>query len=149
MLPLFAWVPPKLQTRSIAGKVTSHKGHIQIQIGSSWGKVERINGEEVRCGILLNEQLRLSRYAGRTTDLASSSGYSEVDTQPSHRSVSPGATVWSATAARARSRLRSLCVKGAGSGCLRARPLCGDRSFCRLQVGMALMVNPTVYLTLR
>lgn len=32
----------------IAGKVTSHKGRIQIQIGSSWGKIERINGEEVR-----------------------------------------------------------------------------------------------------
>lgn len=30
-----------------AGKVTSYKGHIQVQIGSSWGKVERINGEEV------------------------------------------------------------------------------------------------------
>ena len=30
-----------------AGKVTSHRGHIQIQIGSSWGKVERVNGQEV------------------------------------------------------------------------------------------------------
>ena len=30
-----------------AGKVTSHRGHIQIQIGSSWGKVEHIKGQEI------------------------------------------------------------------------------------------------------
>ncbi|BDA42376.1 probable metal chaperone YciC at N-terminal half [Coccomyxa sp. Obi] len=37
----------KGKTYLVTGKVTSHKGRIQIQIGSSWGKVERINGEEV------------------------------------------------------------------------------------------------------
>ena len=30
-----------------AGEVTSHKGVMQIQIGSSWGKVEKVNGLEV------------------------------------------------------------------------------------------------------
>ncbi len=30
-----------------AGKVTSHDGHIQIQIGSSWGKISLINGQKV------------------------------------------------------------------------------------------------------
>ena len=30
------------------GKVTSHNGHVQIQIGSSWGKISLINGQTVR-----------------------------------------------------------------------------------------------------
>lgn len=30
------------------GKVSSYKGHMQIQIGSSWGSVVKVNGEEVR-----------------------------------------------------------------------------------------------------
>lgn len=32
---------------AFTGKVTSHDGHIQIQIGSSWGKVVLINGQQV------------------------------------------------------------------------------------------------------
>ncbi|KAK9817275.1 hypothetical protein WJX72_012139 [[Myrmecia] bisecta] len=31
----------------VSGKVTSHKGHLQIQIGSSWGRVSLVHGESV------------------------------------------------------------------------------------------------------
>lgn len=30
-----------------AGRVSSYKGRMQIQIGSSWGKMEKVNGMEV------------------------------------------------------------------------------------------------------
>ena len=43
-----------------AGKVTSHNGHIQIQIGSSWGKVERLNGQEVAALLPLSAATNIS-----------------------------------------------------------------------------------------
>ncbi|GLI65240.1 hypothetical protein VaNZ11_008725, partial [Volvox africanus] len=33
----------------ISGKVSSYRGRMQIQIGSSWGRVEKVNGEEFVC----------------------------------------------------------------------------------------------------
>lgn len=44
----------------VPGKVTSHKGHIQIQIGSSWGKVERLNGQEVASLLPLSAATNIS-----------------------------------------------------------------------------------------
>jgi hypothetical protein len=32
----------------ISGRVTSHRGRMQLQIGSSWGRVEKANGDEVQ-----------------------------------------------------------------------------------------------------
>ena len=36
----------------LAGKVTSHLGHIQIQIGSSWGRITVVNGQQVAVSAL-------------------------------------------------------------------------------------------------
>lgn len=32
----------------LSGRVTSHRGRLQVQIGSSWGRLEHVNGHEVR-----------------------------------------------------------------------------------------------------
>lgn len=45
------------------GKVTSHNGHVQIQIGSSWGKISLINGQTVRRASQLLCPLSLWRHA--------------------------------------------------------------------------------------
>ncbi|KAG2438855.1 hypothetical protein HXX76_005395 [Chlamydomonas incerta] len=35
----------------VSGKVSSHRGRMQIQIGSSWGRVEKVNGDEFVCAL--------------------------------------------------------------------------------------------------
>ncbi|KAL6761977.1 hypothetical protein V8C86DRAFT_1785081 [Haematococcus lacustris] len=32
---------------SVSGRVSSYKGRMQIQVGSSWGRMEKVNGAEV------------------------------------------------------------------------------------------------------
>ncbi|MEW5311596.1 MAG: hypothetical protein WDW38_003296 [Sanguina aurantia] len=33
----------------VSGQVTCHRGQIQIQVGSSWGRIEKLNGDDFTC----------------------------------------------------------------------------------------------------
>ncbi|KAG2495666.1 hypothetical protein HYH03_006266 [Edaphochlamys debaryana] len=61
----------------VSGRVSSYKGRMQIQIGSSWGRVEKANGDEFVCNLPYSVATDLSaveRWYGALVVHASSAG---------------------------------------------------------------------------